>query len=172
MHETLAGVVIFYTLAAITLVGAAWVAFARNIVHSAFALLGTFFGMAGLYAFLAADFMAVIQLLVYVGGILVLILFAVMLTAKLDNLKVSNPSFGIVPGLCLLVAVAGTLGYVAIRGFGTRVPMAPAAPTTAQIGNALLGDYVLPFEVISILLLAVLLGAVTLARGRQHGDEE
>lgn len=172
MHETLAGVVIFYTLAAITLVGAAWVAFARNIVHSAFALLATFFGVAGLYAFLAADFLAVIQLLVYVGGILVLILFAVMLTAKLDNLKVSNPSFGVVPGLCLLVAVAGTMGYVAIRGFGAHAPMAPAQPTTAQIGNALLGDYVLPFEVISILLLAVLLGAVTLARGRQHGDEE
>jgi NADH:ubiquinone oxidoreductase subunit 6 (subunit J) len=172
MHETLAGVVIFYTLVAITLVGAAWVAFARNIVHSAFALLGTFFGMAGLYAFLAADFLAVIQLLVYVGGILVLILFAVMLTAKLDNLKVSNPSVGIVPGLCLLVVVAGTMAYLAIRGFGAQSPTAPAQPTTAAIGNALLGDYVLPFEVISILLLAVLLGAVTLARGQQPGDEE
>jgi len=127
--------------------------------------------VAGLYAFLAADLMAVIQLLVYVGGILVLILFAVMLTSRISDTKHTNPSVAIVPGLVVLVVVAGLVGYVAIRVFG-RGTMAPAQPTTAQIGNSLLGDYVLPFEVVSILLLAVLLGAVTLARGRRRGEEE
>jgi NADH:ubiquinone oxidoreductase subunit 6 (subunit J) len=114
---------------------------------------------------------AVIQLLVYVGGILVLILFAVMLTSRIGDVKASNPSFSIVPGIAMLVVVAGLVGYVAIRVFG-RATMAPAQPTTAQIGNALLGDYVLPFEVVSILLLAVLIGAVTLARGQRDDEEE
>lgn len=171
MAETPGAVAVFYALAALTLAGAAWVAFARNIVHCAFALLATFLGVAGLYAFLAADLLAVVQLLVYVGGVLVLILFAVMLTAKLGGPLVSNPSQGVFAGLLALAVVAGLTTFVAVRVFGGAAP-APAEPTTARIGNALLSAYVLPFEVISILLLAVLLGAVTLARGHRPEDEE
>lgn len=163
---------IFYVLAAITLTGAAWVAFSRNIVHSAFALLATFFGAAGLYAFLAADLMAVIQLLVYVGGVLVVIVFAVMLTARVAEARVSNPALGRGPGLVALVVVAGLLTYVAVRVFGGEGRPDPAQPSTAAVGDALLSTYVLPFEVISILLLAVLLGAVTLARGRRRDEQD
>jgi len=166
MNTSLAGVVVFYGLVALTIAGAAWVAFARNIVHSAFALLGTFLGVAGLYAFLSADLIAVVQLMVYVGGVLILILFAVMLTSRIADVKVSNRSWGLLPGIVILLGVGALLVLVALRVYWPRVPAAPAEPTAAGIGDALLGPYVLPFEVISILLLAALVGAVTLARGR------
>jgi NAD(P)H-quinone oxidoreductase subunit 6 len=166
MSTSLAGVIVFYGLVALTIAGAAWVAFARNIVHSAFALLGTFLGVAGLYAYLSADLVAVIQLMVYVGGVLILILFAVMLTSRIVDVKVSNRSWGLLPGILILLAVGTLLVLVAVRVYWPRVPAAPAEPTASGIGDALLGPYVLPFEVISILLLAALVGAVTLARGR------
>ena len=130
--------------------------------------------MAGLYAFLSADFVAVIQLLVYVGGILVLILFAVMLTARIDDARRSRTRRS---ASCRGSACSSrSPGTMALRRDPrlrhTRSRWRRPSRPTAQIGNALLGDYVLPFEVVSILLLAVLLGAVTLARGRQPGDEE
>jgi NADH-quinone oxidoreductase subunit J len=108
------GDILFAGIALLTVVSAAWVAFSRNIVHSAFALLGTFFGVAGLYVFLSADFLAVVQALVYVGGILVLILFAVMLTGKIGDVKVSNRSAGVLPGLLLLVLLLGLLGALVL----------------------------------------------------------
>jgi NAD(P)H-quinone oxidoreductase subunit 6 len=145
--------------------GAAGVAFSRNIVRSAFALLATFLGVAGLYALLAADLVAVIQLLVYVGGVLVVILFAVMLTARIADVRVSNQSLGRAAALALMVPVTAVLVWVA-----AEVPLAarqspPTYPTTAPIGDALLGPYVLPFEAVSVLLVAALIGAVALARG-------
>jgi NADH-quinone oxidoreductase subunit J len=158
------GDILFYCLALLTVVSAAWVAFSRNIVHSAFALLGTFFGVAGLYVFLSADFLAVVQALVYVGGILVLILFAVMLTGRIGDVKVTNRSAGMVPGLLLLVMMVALLAGLAVHTPWPVAEPGPAAPTTAAVGNALLTTYVLPFEVISVLLIAALIGAVTLVR--------
>jgi NADH-quinone oxidoreductase subunit J len=142
------------------------VAFARNIVHSAFALLATFAGVAALYAFLSADLVAVIQLMVYVGGVLILILFAVMLTSRIDEADVSNPTLGRIPGLLAMAAVAVLMVASSLAVFGHRTEQAPAGPTVSKIGDALLKEYVLPFEVISVLLLAALLGAVTIAGGR------
>ncbi len=166
MNDSLIRVVLFYFLGAITLGGAALVAFSRNIVHSAFALLGTFAGVAGLYAYLSADLVAVIQVMVYVGGVLILILFAVMLTARIEHTEVSNPTLGRVPGWLALLATAAVLVFTGISVFGHRVQPAVPGPTTGLIGDALLSRYVLPFEVISVLLLAALLGAVTIAGGR------
>lgn len=171
MGNSLVATAAFYVFAALAVAGGVWVAFSRNIVHSAFALLATFFGVAALYGLLAADLIAVVQLLVYVGGILVLILFAVMLTSRIGAVKVSNPSLGIVPGLLILLVLTVASIVVAINVFGHGTP-APAEPTTAKIGQALLSTYVLPFEAISMLLLAVLLGAVTLARRRRPEDDE
>jgi NAD(P)H-quinone oxidoreductase subunit 6 len=166
MTTSLVGAIVFYALAALAIGGAAWVAFAPNIVHSAFALLATFLGVAGLYAFLTADLVAVIQLLVYVGGVLILILFAVMLTARISDVKVSNQSMGTGLGFLVLLIVIAAVATVGIRvAWHKAPPPLHPAPTAAGIGDALLGAYVLPFEVISILLLAALVGAVTLARG-------
>jgi NADH-quinone oxidoreductase subunit J len=154
---------VFYLLAALTLGGAAWVAFSSNIVHSAFALFATLFGVAGLYAYLSADLLAVVQLLVYVGGISVLVLFAVMLTSGLNQAGTSNPSARRVGGAVILLLVAAGSGLCA-SAFPLGVESV-AAPTTADLGDALLGPYVLPFELASVVLLAALLGGVTLARG-------
>src|SRR5258708_14689439 len=81
---------VFYLIAIITVGSAAMVAFSRNIIYSAFSLLGTFMGVAGIYVFLGADFVAAVPVLIYVGGILVLILFSVMLTHRITDFEVTN----------------------------------------------------------------------------------
>src|ERR1044071_6611847 len=85
---------VFYLIALITVISAGMVAFSRNIIYSAFSLLGTFMGVAGIYVFLGADFVAAVQVLIYVGGILVLILFAVMLTHRITDVEVTNRAAG------------------------------------------------------------------------------
>jgi NAD(P)H-quinone oxidoreductase subunit 6 len=155
---------VFYLLAGFTVGCAAGVAFSRNIVYSAFALMGTLMGVAGLFVLLAADFVAVIQVLVYVGGILVLTLFAVMLTHRIADVRVSNRSLGRLPALLVI----GAIGAVAMRAATTAnwyrsVPATPE-PTIYAIGDGFLGSYILPFELASMVLLAALVGAVVLSR--------
>jgi len=155
---------LFYLLAAVTLGGAAAVALSRNILRSAVGLLAALLGVGGLYVFLSADFVAITQVLVYIGGVLVLVLFAVMLTSKITEVNVSNTSVGLVGGVLLFVAVAPVLGAVAfLTPWAIRTP-GPLAPTTRAIGDAFLTRWLLPFEVASILLLATLVGAVVMAR--------
>jgi len=163
----LIGGLAFVGLVLLTVCSAAMVAFSRNIVHSAFALLGTFFGVAGLYLFISADFVGVIQVMVYVGGVLILFLFAVMLTGQIQDVKVSNLSRGVWPGLLVLLGTLGLLGYVVLEKpwHSTSMTAPVDQPTTVQIGDALLGEFVLPFEVASVLLLAALVGGVMIAGG-------
>ena len=156
--------VIFYLVAAVTVVFAAVVAFSRNIVHSAFSLVGTFGGVAGIYVLLGADFVAAVQVLIYVGGILVLILFAVMLTHRIAEVQVTNRSVGRIPALIasgilllILVQTIRETRWVEAKEIGY-------APTTAQIGDLFLQDYLLPFELASVVLLVALIGAVILSR--------
>jgi len=158
------GTAVFYLIAAVTVASAAMVAFSRNIIYSAFSLLGTFAGVAGIYVFLGADFVAAVQLLIYVGGILVLILFAVMLTHRITDVEITNRAAGRIPGL-VLVAILLAVLIQSIR----ETPWAKAkeivyAPTSAKIGDMFLQDYLLPFELASLVLLAALIGAVVLAR--------
>ncbi len=156
--------VVFYLLAATTLAGAAGVALSRNILYSAVGLLMTLLGAGALYVFLSADFLAVAQLLVYIGGVLILVLFAVMLTARITDVRVSNTSFGPFGGVLLALAVAPVLLAVALlTPWAAREP-APLAPMTAVIGNGFLTRWLLPFEVASLVLLATLIGAVVIAR--------
>jgi NADH-quinone oxidoreductase subunit J len=155
---------VFGAVAAFTIVSAAGVAFSKNILYSAFALMGTFMGVAALYVFLAADFVAVIQVLIYVGGILVLTLFAVMLTHRIADVRISNRSVGVLPGLVVVGAVGAVMAKAVLgANWVVRLPETPR-PTTAGIGNAFLGDYLLPFELASVVLLAALVGAVVLSR--------
>ncbi len=156
--------VIFYLVAAVTVVFAAVVAFSRNIVHSAFSLVGTFGGVAGIYVLLGADFVAAVQVLIYVGGILVLILFAVMLTHRIAEVQVTNRSVGRIPAL---IAVGILLLIIVQTIQETRWVKAQETsflPTTAQIGDLFLQDYLLPFELASLVLLVALIGAVILSR--------
>jgi NAD(P)H-quinone oxidoreductase subunit 6 len=156
--------VIFYLLAAVTVLGAGAVAFSRNIVYSAVGLLASLLGAGALYLQLSADFVAITQLLVYVGGVMVLVLFAVMLTSKITEVRVSNRSFGLWGGLLLLVAMGPVLLAVALLAPWRQNVPGPLAPTTAAIGDALLTRWLLPFEVASLVLLATLVGAVIIAR--------
>ena len=155
---------VFYLITLITLVSAGMVAFSRNIIYSAFSLLGTFMGVAGIYVFLGADFVAAVQLLIYVGGILVLILFAVMLTHRITDVAITNRAAGRIPALLVI----GVLVYFLIETV-RQTPWAKAkevvfAATTATIGDAFLYDYLLPFELASVVLLGAMIGAVVLSR--------
>ena len=153
----------FLALAALTLGSGAVVAFSKNIIYSTLALLGTFMGIAGLYITLSADFLAAVQILVYVGGTLTLILFAVMLTSRIEDMRVSNPRAGMGVAFGLVTVVLLVLGKVATM---THWPeeAKPAMPSTAKLGHAFLGEFLLPFEVGSVVLLAAMIGAVVLAR--------
>jgi NADH-quinone oxidoreductase subunit J len=166
---TLSGV-IFYVLAGITVLGAAGVALSRNILYTAIGLLSALLGVGGLYVLLSADFLAVTQLLIYIGGVLVLILFAVMLTARITDVQVSNASFGLFGGVLLFVAVAPVLLAVALLTPWAAHEPGVLAPTTAIIGNAFLTKWLLPFEVASLVLLATLIGAVVIARKEIKAD--
>ena len=157
-------IALFYGFAAFTLVCALGVAVSSSIVYSAFALLGTLFGVAALYVFLAADFVAGAQFLIYIGGVLVLILFAIMLTHRIADMQVSNRAVGRLPALLLIAGVTLVLARAIFKTAWPVVADLPDAPTTAAIGNAFLGPYVLPFELASFVLLAVLVGAIVVSR--------
>ncbi|MFP6663714.1 MAG: NADH-quinone oxidoreductase subunit J [Deltaproteobacteria bacterium] len=155
---------LFYFVAGLTIICALGVALSQNVVYSAFALMGTLLGAAGLYAFLAADFLAVVQVLVYVGGILVLMLFAIMLTHQISDVKVSNRSVGRLPAGALVLLSGMGMGMALLAAPWQQVALLPPEPTTYKIGEAFLGGYLLPFEVASIVLLTALIGAIVLSR--------
>ena len=158
-------VLLFYFLALITVLGALITAFSRNIVHSAFGLMASMVGVAGLYGYMSADFLAIVQLIVYVGGIIVLILFAVMFTGDIREVKSSNKSVNLLWAIPFIAALIGVIvGAESKVTFISKTTSLYNKPTTRMIGDTLLSNYVLPFEVISVLLLAVLLGAVHVAR--------
>jgi NAD(P)H-quinone oxidoreductase subunit 6 len=157
--------VVFYLLAVLTVGSSMMVAFSRNIVYSTFALLGAFMGVVGIYVLLAADFVAMVQLLVYVGGILVLTIFAVMLTQGIADVTVSNREVGVVPSLVTIVVLGAVMLYAVVKTpWQQASAQMSSSPTTYAIGNAFLGEYVLPFEVASLVLLAALVGAIVISR--------
>ncbi|CUU05589.1 NADH dehydrogenase subunit J [Candidatus Thermokryptus mobilis] len=154
----------FYIIAVLTIVSAIVVVSARNIVYSAFALLFTFFGVAGLYVLLNADFIAVTQVLIYVGGILVLIIFGIMLTTKFFDVPVRTETLHVVPAIVVTGAIMGTLVGVILKTKWFNLMDVQWENTTKRIGEKLMTDFLLPFEVASVVLLVALLGAVIIAR--------
>jgi NADH-quinone oxidoreductase subunit J len=161
--------VLFYVLGAAAVVMALVVVNAQRLLRAAVCLMGVLFTTAGLYVMLGAEFLAGVQVLVYVGGIVVLIAFAIMLTHSSD-LQADRPSL-----VRRALAALGSLGFLAVTLFvlqTSQFPIAqatkPIPDNTAAIGRQLLdsgpGGYVLPFEVISLLLLAAVLGGIVAAR--------
>jgi NADH:ubiquinone oxidoreductase subunit 6 (subunit J) len=158
----------FFVFAALTVGSALFAATAKSIVHAAFSLMATFFGVAGIYGVLGSDFLAVTQVIVYVGGILILIVFGVLLTDRVpEEYKVIKPRNYVA------ALVAAGLVFVALAGAAmsakwskiTHAELPAATGTVNEIGRSLLTDYLVPFEFASILLLVVLVGAARLARG-------
>jgi len=160
--------VIFYVFAAITVLSGAVVVLARSLIYSAFALLFTFFGVAGLYVLLGADFLAATQLLIYVGGILVLLLFGVMLTHKLYDLDLRSEVTQFLPGLIVAAGLFAILTATVVRTHWAGGAGRPPAATTAEIGRLFMSQYLLPFEAASILLLVALMGAAMIVRRKKE----
>jgi len=160
--------IVFYAFAAVTVASAAIVVLARSLIYSAFALLFTFFGVAGLYVLLGADFLAATQLLVYVGGILVLLLFGVMLTHKLYDLDLRSEVTQFLPGLIVSSGLFAVLVLTFNKTQWMAGPGRPPAATTAEIGRLFMGQYILPFEAASVLLLVALMGAAMIVRRRKE----
>jgi NADH-quinone oxidoreductase subunit J len=164
--ETMTPWIVFWVFAAVLLGSAALVVYGRNLVHSAFALLATFFSAAVFYALLGADFLAGAQVLIYVGGILTLLLFGVMLTNRIFDVNLRTETFQVVPAALVSLAVFGMLTLVVLKTPWKRASLLEEGPTTARIGRGLMTDYLLPFEIVSVLLLVALLGAAMLVRRR------
>jgi NADH-quinone oxidoreductase subunit J len=161
-----AGALVFWVFSIVTVASAAVVVLSRTLIYSAFALLFTFFGVAGLYVLLGADFLAATQLLVYVGGILVLLLFGVMLTHKIYDLDLKTETTQFAPGVIVAIGLFVILASTAVRTQWMGLGRTPA-PTTKAIGRLFLGQYLLPFEAASILLLVALMGAAMIVRRRK-----
>jgi NADH-quinone oxidoreductase subunit J len=156
---------VFYLFALMTIGGAAGCAFSRNIIYSAWSLLFAFMGVAGIYVFLGADFPAMAQVLIYIGGILVLILFAIMLTKQIgEDPKLTNAHLALPVGAVLAIVTIATLTYMAVMAPWKLEATPSYAPVSAGLGVAFLTEWLLPFEVASVVLLAALIGSVIIAR--------
>jgi NADH:ubiquinone oxidoreductase subunit 6 (subunit J) len=155
---------VFWIIVGITLGSAVMVVTSKNLLYSAYALLFSFLGVTGLYVFLWADFIAVVQVVVYVGGILILIIFGIMLTNKITSVNISHASVQKGGGIFVVLTFVGMLGYMINKTPWSIVAATEPVETTAVIGRLLMIEYLLPFEVTSLLLLGALIGATTLSR--------
>ncbi len=160
--------IIFYLFAFLILSSALLMVFMKNLLHAAFMLLITLLSLAAVYVLLFADFLAVTQLMVYVGGILLLILFGIMLSNRGDNIFIRSESSNGVPGGLLAFLLFGGLVYIITRTHFMQLPWLKEAGTLAAsgakstlhgIGINLMTNFALPFEVASFILLIALMGA-------------
>lgn len=158
---------VFFCIALLTTVPCFIVVFSRNVLYSAFALFFTFLGTSGLYFYLDAEFLAVTQVVVYIGGVSVLLLFAILLTKNVDEIRKTNMMSFSRMGLAAVggAVLLGSFVY-ALRGTTWAAGENPEYPGTTirALGDLLLSKYLLPFEAASILLLAVLVGSLVIAR--------
>lgn len=175
---------VFIFLGSVTVTSALFVALSNNLVRSIFMFFVTLLSVAGLYVFSLADFVAVTQIVIYVGGVLVLMLFTFMLSSKetLEKLERSRqPFFTLKQFPALLVAAVFLIVLVnaIIKlnpnqlewiGQSTKNTFQPQDNTVTNIGINLMTAYLLPFEAISILLMMALIGAAHLARKEQSND--
>jgi len=163
----------FYLFAAGAAASALMVVISRNIVRMAVALMFTLTSVAGLYFTLNAEFLAAVQLVVYAGGTLILIVFGVMLTSKSPFSRFAPRAGEVAAAIAIggLLLVGLLYGINSIpRGTGRPLETGDAYPLQ-QLGQALLGDYLIPFELASVLLLVVMIGAAYLAKGRRREHE-
>ena len=163
--------IIFLLSAAVILISAVMVVTTRNMVHAALWLIAALFGVAVVFAVLEAGFLAVVQVVVYIGAIAIMFIFAVMLTSR--EMRDKGPQMNNRTWLAGIVGVLrfGSLVYLLStwEGFNGQPSVIGDVDTLKQLGNALLlpSAYLLPFEVASILLLAALVGAVYVASNRK-----
>jgi NADH-quinone oxidoreductase subunit J len=172
-------VVLFYIFAAIAVISALLVITRKNVVHSAVCLAATLLSVAGIFLTLHAEFLAGVQVIVYVGGILVLFVFVIMLISVEKAIHEQQFSRGWAVGLIAALMLIGELAFVVIKGKDSLNLPTPPEPTQSAlgltgnsqlIGEALYTNYLLPFEIASILLLVAIVGAVALAKKKTQAE--
>ena len=158
----------FYIFATISVASAIGIVISQNIVRTAVCLLGTLGGVAGLYFLLDANLLAVIQLIVYAGGTLILIVFGIMLTSKSPWAEFKPPRGQVVGaiavGLLLFIGITSLTLSGGVNWSERSTGFLTSSPKVAEAGEALLTTYLVPFEVASVLLLVVMIGAAYLAK--------
>lgn len=167
----MADAILFYAFAALLLTSAALVVTVRNIFHAALFLALALFAVAAIYVTLGAYFLAAIQILVYIGAVVVLAIFVINLTRNLTGAAISLTRRWVIPTV-LVSALTACLIVIAVLKGAVTAGTAPPAVTdsTAVLGRLLLGDFVLPFELISVLLLAALIAAIAIV-SKDREDE-
>ena len=162
----------FYLIAALTLAGGLAAVLLKNTVHCALALTVAFAGLALLFLELDAQFAGFAQILVYIGAVAILVVFAILLTRGSETPKDGVYSRNWLAGLFIAAAVFAVLGWAVLQSAGGLPQGAVAAPTVTvlQIGNALVSRYVLPLEIVALLLTAALIGAVIVALHEKEGS--
>ncbi|MEL7208214.1 MAG: NADH-quinone oxidoreductase subunit J [Actinomycetota bacterium] len=156
--------VAFGIIAVIIIVSALRVVTTRNVVHAALYLVVVLAGVAASYFLLGSEFIGVTQVLVYIGAIIVLFLFGIMLTRAPLGVMADIDSEERWQGLVVAVALAGIMTYALIDGFEDAELPGEQVQTTAQVSDSIFSTYLVPFEIVSVLLLAALIGAIVLAR--------
>ncbi len=163
----------FWILSTIAVLGALVAVRRRNLIHGVFALMIFFAALAGLFLLLLAEFIAAVQVLVYIGAVGILLLFAIMLTERVtgdDDRRVT--SRGWFWGLMVAAAVFILLLLPAIQQFPTPEATQAPDPSVKALGHKLMNPYVVTLEVLALLLTAALIGAVTAAQGMRKPKEE
>ncbi|WP_121610566.1 NADH-quinone oxidoreductase subunit J [Mesobacillus foraminis] len=165
----------FMSLALVAVIGGVLLLNLSKVVHMVVGLVFTFIAIAGIYILLSAEFLAVVQILIYSGAITIIMLFGIMLTRHNDEESDSKGGGWKKVLLFLGVLAFGAAFYIGIYNldFGTE-PAALHEKNTEQLGVALYSDFVIPFELMSVLLLVALVGAIVLSRndGEKEGDKE
>lgn len=163
--------IVFWLLALVTVGAAVLVVHTQNMFRAALLLVVSFFGVAGIFALLNAEFLAVVQVLIYAGGIAVLVIFAVMITTDLTdgNGNTRLQPAGLVAATLFLATLILAIVQVEWNVLPEEMPQPLAdvfAESSKSIGRMLLRDFVLPFEVAGVILLAAVIGALSLVRER------
>ena len=160
--------ILFYAFSILTLGSAVYMVFCKNIVHAAFALMFTLLGVAALYVLLFADFLAATQVLVYVGGILILILFGVMLTTQGFTSNLKTLTSNLLPVSVVMAFIAIGMMYVFYTTTWPVVAVGDPESTITALGMLLLHEYMLPFQITGVLLLVAIIGALLMATRIKH----
>lgn len=155
--------IVFYSLSAVVLAAAVCVVTMKNTVHSSLFLGLCLAGVAGLFAALGADFLFAAQIMVYVSGIAVLIIFSVMLLGRASDLHLRQVNEQWMAAI--LICAVSSVGLLKIaRSYSGTFALTATKPSTHAIGRLFMGEWLLPFELVSLLLTAALLGAVFFSR--------
>lgn len=165
--------ILFYIFSALAILSAGVILFTKNLLYAAFSLVATFLCVAAVYVLAQAEFVAVTQLMIYVGGIVVLLIFGVMLTNKITDKGIITASYNRFLGAIIAVSLFVVLFYGILKiNFGAVESQSADMNNVNQIGVELLTEYLLPFEIAAVVLLVALIGASVISGYKTKGTDE